>query len=71
MPINIRDSVPLSIPHNFCFKRSKVVPKSFIIDYLLFIHAVRCPKMNTLSVFIYSSRRASVGGMRLMLRAGI
>ena len=34
-------------------------------------NAVRCPKMNTLSVFIYSSRRASVGGMRLMLRAGI
>ncbi len=47
------------------------MPKPFIIDYLLFIHAVRCPKMNTLSVFIYSSRRASVGGMQLMLRAGI
>lgn len=52
------------------------MPKKTFTHYQLVKFADKCPKMNTLFVFnypflFYSSRKASVGGMRLILRAGI
>lgn len=60
-----------SFPHNCLIHNSNDVPETFIADYLIFIKTGECPKTDTLFTFSYSSRKDSVGGMRLMLRAGI
>lgn len=60
-----------SFLRNGLIHNSNDVPKIFIADYLIFTKANKCPITNTLFTFSYSSRKASVGGMRLILRAGI
>ncbi len=64
----------VSFSHNYFINRSNAVPNTFFFYYQVLKFSGKCPLMNTLSVFNgspYSSRRASVGGMRLILRAGI